>query len=222
MALLGLLPQPRPLHHSGGDISFGPGGDLLVVIKARHRYLVQGLCSRDCHGQDEKFLPGKGLVGVEVGHACHLTAYIDAFLGQAQGGIMAGTAVQIGIGHAAGGHSDGNLHGGWLGDVAHAVNGHIGEHVGPLFVLVGGVPEGGGVRFVQGHLAPGGAVHHLVSDEVSLRVHSGEGAGDGNVLIGGQGEIFCHGRGVLPARADGGDHGGGHRHGQGSRQQQAE
>ena len=36
-----------------------------------------------------------------------------------------------------------------------------------------GVGEGGGVVLIHGHLAPGGAVHHLEGDQVALRVHGG-------------------------------------------------
>ena len=184
-------------HQGGGYRPLGPGGDVPVVIKAGHGYLGQGLSPGDGHRHGDEFPPGDRGALLKQVLAAHLPAHIQPGLGQMDGRLVGGAALQIGVSHLsvrlADAHGDGGLGGGVPRRVAH----HIGEGVPAGLVLIGGIDELAGAVLRQSHRPAGGSGGQLEGEHIPFGVHRVEVAGDGYVAIGGQFHVPGDGRVVL-------------------------
>ena len=88
--------------------------------------------------------------------------------------------------------------------VTHAVKTHtsktvivkLSPNVTDIVAMAKAVEEAGAV-VTQFHLSPGGLAHHLEGDQIALRVHGGQLAGDGDIPVGGQSQVLGDGSGVF-------------------------
>ena len=97
----GVVPGPldHARHHGSGYRALGPGGDGRIIGEAGGGHIFQRSHADGGHGHGEKFCSGDRAVGVKEVLPVEIGTDEDALLGQADGGLVGGIALHIGVGH---------------------------------------------------------------------------------------------------------------------------